>query len=240
MKVLIFNSGIGKRLGKLTENNPKSLVKLDNGETIFHRQLRVLSSCGLKDFVITTGPFPEQIKKVTEEFTDCHFEFVHSDKYATTNYIYSMYLAKDLFDDDFITLHGDLVFNKELVEMVLKDKHPSTCLFNPDLPLPEKDFKCRLNGDYLKEVSIHIFGEGCYTFQPLYKLSKETILKWSDKVTEFVESGNDQVYAENAMNEISDTLDIFALNYCQHYINEIDDVADLSRVSREIEEYENR
>ena len=98
----------------------------------------------------------------------------------------------------------------------------------------------RLNGDYLKEVSIHIFGEGCYTFQPLYKLSKETLLKWSDKVTEFVESGNDQVYAENAMNEISDTLDIFALNYCKHYINEIDDVADLSRVSREIEEYENR
>ena len=53
-------------------------------------------------------------------------------------------------------------------------------------------------------MSIHIFGEGCYTFQPLYKLSKETLLKWSDKVTEFVESGNNQVYAENAMNEISD------------------------------------
>ena len=240
MKVLIFNSGIGKRLGDLTRNNPKSLVTLENGESIFHRQLRILSECGLKYYVITTGPFPEQIKEVCDEFEDCHFEFIHSDKYASTNYIYSMYLARDTFDDDFITLHGDLVFNKELVEMVLNDKHPSTCLYNPELPLPEKDFKCRLNGENLKEVSIHIFGEDCYTFQPLYKLSHDTLKKWSDKVVEFVESGNDQVYAENAMNTISDTLDIHALNYKGHYINEIDDVADLHRVSKEIEEYENR
>lgn len=240
MKVLIFNSGIGKRLGKLTENNPKSLVKLENGESIFHRQLRVLQDCGLREFVITTGPFPEQIIDVTKEFDDCHFEFVHSDKYAVTNYIYSMYLTRDLFDDDFITLHGDLVFNKELVEMVLNDEHTSACLYNPELPLPEKDFKCRLNNGNLKEVSVNIFGDDCYTFQPLYKLSKETLGKWTDKVVEFINEGNDKVYAENAMNEISDTLDIYALNYRDHYINEIDDVADLSRVSKEIEEYESR
>ena len=55
MKALIFNSGIGKRMGELTKNSPKSMVKLLNGETIFERQIRLLSECGIKDFVITTG-----------------------------------------------------------------------------------------------------------------------------------------------------------------------------------------
>ena len=37
MKAVIFNSGLGKRMGDLTKNNHKSMVKLSNGETIFGR-----------------------------------------------------------------------------------------------------------------------------------------------------------------------------------------------------------
>ena len=61
MKALIYNSGLGKRMGDLTKNSPKSMVKLKNGETIFHRQLRLLNNCGIKDIVVTTGPFKEQV-----------------------------------------------------------------------------------------------------------------------------------------------------------------------------------
>ena len=35
MKALIFNSGIGKRMGELTAHCPKSMVHLYNDETIF-------------------------------------------------------------------------------------------------------------------------------------------------------------------------------------------------------------
>lgn len=42
MKALIFNSGIGKRMGELTKHSPKCMVKLKNSETIFERQLRLL------------------------------------------------------------------------------------------------------------------------------------------------------------------------------------------------------
>lgn len=34
MKALIFNSGIGKRIGELTKNTHKSLALLNGGETI--------------------------------------------------------------------------------------------------------------------------------------------------------------------------------------------------------------
>ena len=60
MKALIFNSGLGSRLGDLTKDKPKALVKLSNGETVFERQIRLLSACGVKDFVVTTGPFADR------------------------------------------------------------------------------------------------------------------------------------------------------------------------------------
>ena len=35
MKAIILNSCMGKRLGNLTEKNPKALVKINENETIF-------------------------------------------------------------------------------------------------------------------------------------------------------------------------------------------------------------
>lgn len=44
MKAVIFNSGIGKRIGAFTQFNHKSMIELKNGETIFGRQIRILTA----------------------------------------------------------------------------------------------------------------------------------------------------------------------------------------------------
>ena len=67
MKAVIFNSGLGNRMGEFTKNNHKSMARLKNGETIFHRQLRILSAEGITDFIITTGPFEDQLKAEAAE-----------------------------------------------------------------------------------------------------------------------------------------------------------------------------
>ena len=66
MKALIFNSGTGSRMGKLTENKPKCLLDI-NGESILHRQLRLIEECGLKDVIITTGKYGKELEKEAEE-----------------------------------------------------------------------------------------------------------------------------------------------------------------------------
>ena len=108
MKALIFNSGIGKRMGEFTEHNHKSMAVLKNGETIFARQIRLLSACGIRDFIVTTGPFQEQLKQTAarSDFRGLRFTFVENPIYDKTNYIYSMYRARDLLDDDMILLMG--------------------------------------------------------------------------------------------------------------------------------------
>ena len=62
MKAVIFNSGLGNRMGDFTKNNHKSMAPLKNGETVFHRQIRILSAEGITDFIVTKGPFEEQLQ----------------------------------------------------------------------------------------------------------------------------------------------------------------------------------
>lgn len=236
MKALIYNSGLGKRMGELTKNSPKSMVKLLNGESVFHRQLRLLQECGIRDVVVTTGPFKEQIMDVanSKEFSDMNFTFVENPVYDKTNYIYSMYLAKEYLDDDMILLHGDLVFNKGLLQKVLESDLSSLVTINRKKALPEKDFKGRIIDGKLQEVSILIFDDNCFALQPMYKLSKEYLQKWVDKVCEFIDKGVNSVYAENAFNEILPTLSVNEFSYEDDFIDEIDNPIDLERVSNEI------
>lgn len=55
MKALILAAGVGSRMGALTANNPKCMVKVTDEETIISRQLRQLCEAGIKEAVITSG-----------------------------------------------------------------------------------------------------------------------------------------------------------------------------------------
>ena len=234
MKAVIFNSGLGHRMGDETKTHHKSMTQLKDGETIFHRQIRLLSAEGVKDFIITTGPFEEQLKSEAAKFPELNFTFVRNEIYDKTNYIYSMYLAREYMNDDLLFLHGDLVFNRKLVRDVLNCADKNTATVNYKKSLPEKDFKGRVREGKVLEVSIKIFDEDCFAFQPFYKMEKATAAAWIGKVVEFIHKGEDKCYAENALNEIFPALNVRAFPYEDYYIDEIDNMEDYARVSTDI------
>ena len=234
MKAVIFNSGLGNRMGEFTKSNHKSMVPLKDGESIFHRQIRLLSEEGIKEFLVTTGPFEEQLKKEASDFPELNFTFVRNDIYDKTNYIYSMYLARKYMNEDLVFLHGDLVFNRRLVRDVLKSSEKNTVTVNFAKALPEKDFKGRIKDGKVLEVSVNIFDEDCYALQPFYKMDKATASAWIKKVEEYINKGEDKCYAENALNEIFSELNVRAFSYENYYIDEIDNLDDYLRVTVEI------
>ena len=242
MRAVIFNSGMGSRMGGLTRLQPKCMTALYNGETIFARQVRILSACGVREFVVTTGPFAQQIEAAATACRRCSpgidFIFVPNPLYQTTNYIVSMYLARDYLDTNLLLLHGDLVFDEGLVQEMLANPARSLCLYHEDKILPRKDFKAQFCNGMLKKVSVRIFDEDCYAFQPLYKLDIDAVRIWRDQVTMFVEAGKDQVYAEEALNEVASDMKIAGMSYKLHYIDEIDNEQDYCRVSEEIRRFD--
>ncbi len=234
MKAVIFNSGLGNRMGEFTKNNHKSMARLKDGETIIHRQIRLLSLEGIKDFIITTGPFEDQLKAEAADFPELNFTFVRNDIYDQTNYIYSMFLAREHMNDDLVFLHGDLVFNRKLVHDVLNCEDKNTATVNFKKAKPEKDFKGRVKDGKVLEVSVKIFDDDCYAFQPFYKMEKATASAWIGKVVEFIHKDERKCYAENALNEIFPALNVRAFSYDGYYIDEIDNLDDHARVTADI------
>ena len=54
MKAIILAAGEGSRMGKLTQNTPKPLVKV-NGKSIIERQLSILKQNEILDIGIIKG-----------------------------------------------------------------------------------------------------------------------------------------------------------------------------------------
>ena len=209
MKALIFNSGVGMRMGPLTAERPKCLLPLADGETVLSRQLRILSENGISEAVITTGGFSEMIYAEAVR-SGMKITAVMNEKYAETNYIYSMYLAeKFIADDDILMLHGDLVFDGRIVSKLM-DMTGSACITDRTAPLPEKDY--------------------CFALQPMYRLENAAVRAWCVKVSEFVNAGKTDVYAENALNMTAEELDIKEVSYSGIFVSEIDTAEDYKNV----------
>ena len=239
MKALILNSGLGSRMGVLTSEHPKCMTEITSTETILSRQLKLIADAGIEEVVMTTGYYDGILVKYCQSLDlPVHFTFVNNPIYDQTNYIYSIYCAKDYLNDDIVPMHGDLVFENEVFDRVVAS--PVSCMtVSSTLPLPEKDFKAKVVDGKVMAVGVDIFNEAMEA-QALYKLYKNDWKVWLDKIVEFCENDNRKVYAENALNELNGAANIHALDVQNLLCAEIDNPEDLAVVSAKLKEIESR
>lgn len=240
MKALILNSGLGHRMGDITKNHPKCMTEIAPNETILSRQLKLIASMGITEVVMTTGYFDKVLTDYCSSLNlPLNIAFVNNPVYDTTNYIYSIYCAKELLkDEEIILMHGDLVFEGSVFDKVVKSEK-SVITASSTLPIPEKDFKAVISQGKVQKVGVEFF-ESVMAAQPLYKLLKEDWKIWLDKIIEFCENDNRKCYAENAFNEVSDLCNIYPLDFKDALCAEIDTPEDLKMVSEMLQNAENR
>ena len=240
MKALILNSGLGQRMGVITNEHPKCMTEIAYDNTILSRQLKQLVSFGVEEVVVTTGYYD----KVLVEYCNAlhlplKYSFVNNPIYDKTNYIYSIYCAKDqLKEDDIILMHGDLVFESRVMEAVLDSEH-SCMVVSSTLPLPPKDFKAVVKDGRIEKVGVEFF-DHALAAQPLYKIKKEDWQVWLQNIEKYCEAGNRNVYAENAFNEVSDQCKIYPCDVQDMLCAEIDTPEDLLTVSQKVAEVNER
>ena len=193
MKAIILNSGIGSRMGNLTSDKPKCMTQIMENETILSRQLKMMAEYEIKDIIITTGYLSNEIIDYCNSLElPLNYTFVNNDKFKETNYIYSLYLAREACNnDDIILMHGDLVFESRVLESVL-NSDKSCMVVSSNMKLPVKDFKAVLNGDRIEKIGINYFNNAVAA-QALYHLRKSDWKVWLDKIVEFCENGKTDI-----------------------------------------------
>lgn len=231
MKALILNSGMGKRMGALTSEHPKCMTEIDKGETILSRQLKLLQQCGITEVIMTTGLFDKVLVDYCNSLKlSIKYTFVKNPLYDKTNYIYSIYLAKEYLNDNIVLMHGDLVFEHRVLQDVLSQNN-SCMTVSSAIPLPPKDFKAVIKEGLIKKVGVEFFDDAV-TAQPLYKIKKEDWKIWLDNIIAYCENGQVSCYAENALNEVSDKCSIYPMDFVNRLCAEIDTPEDLTLIKQ--------
>lgn len=227
---------MGKRLGDLTKDNTKCMVKV-NGVPLIDRLLTQLSRFSLVKVIIVIGYEGKKLRDyIGQEYKGLAIEYIENSIYNTTNNIYSLSLAKQqLQEDDTLLIESDLIFEDSLFDMILNSPDPNVALVDKYETwmdgtmvhldeennivnfVPKKTFKYSDVSSYYKTVNI-------------YKFSKEFS---RSKYVPFLEAysiawGNNEYY-EQVLRVITllDNTDLKALPLTGEKWYEIDDVQDL-------------
>jgi choline kinase len=126
MKAIILAAGTASRLRPLTSNTPKCLLKIGQ-RSLLQRSIDALAAAGVSELCIVTGYLHEQIEQfVAEHYPALKVTFIHNALFATTNNIYSLYLARpEAEGSDILLLDSDLVYDPQILTRVLQAPAPN-------------------------------------------------------------------------------------------------------------------
>ena len=114
MKAIFIAAGQGSRLGKLTKDLPKSLIKI-NGKSIIERQILLLRKNNINDIIIVTG-----YKK--EKFTFKNIDCIYNPNFLNCEQAGSLMTARSKFDDEVLVMFGDILFDEIILQQMLNSK----------------------------------------------------------------------------------------------------------------------
>lgn len=120
MQSIILAAGLGSRLGELTKECTKCMVKI-NGITLIERMLRQLDRYGMDRIIIVTGYKGDILKDYVQNLRiNTPVVFVDNSDYRHTNNIYSLWLAREFLEEmDSLVLESDMIFEDRVIEKML-------------------------------------------------------------------------------------------------------------------------
>lgn len=131
-QAIILAAGMGKRLGKYTQNGTKCMVTV-NGKSLIERALEALEYAGIKEIILVIGYRGEQLKSFLKgKFPKLSITYIENPIYDKTNNIYSLYLAKDyLSAHDTLLLESDLIFEQDILKELVDKPDPNLAVVSP-------------------------------------------------------------------------------------------------------------
>lgn len=115
MQAVILAAGFGSRLKSVTGGKSKALVEIGGRPLILH-QLESLADHGVGPVLVVVGHEADEVQAVIGD----RAEVVLNDRFAETNSLYSLWLAREWIKGPFVLLNCDLLFDPRILDAVLE------------------------------------------------------------------------------------------------------------------------
>lgn len=147
-KAIILAAGKSRRMGDLTAGTPKCLLSLGD-KTILEHQIENLRLCGITDITIVTGFCENMIK----QSLNTSVNYILNKDFATTNSIYSLWLALREIKGDIVILNSDVVFHPGILKNLLLSANPDALAVSFRSEMGEEEMKVQVKDGKVIDIS---------------------------------------------------------------------------------------
>jgi choline kinase len=230
-KAVVLAAGIGSRMSRGENDQPKILLKIGNVR-IIDRVLRGLAAERVTNVKIVVGYRAELIMDYVSrkyQMPNFEIEYVYNPWYASSNTACSLWLASsNLGLDDVILINGDIILVDEAVERLLS--LPNSCLLGIRHECGEEEVKILEDDQLVVEIGKNIdpakaWGEyiGLGKFAP----REGNLLREALGIANYSERSS--LFYEDVLNRILNRTSIIVVDGSDLPIREIDTPVDLER-----------
>jgi choline kinase len=124
MRAIILAAGCGKRMGHLTDGQPKAMLKL-HGKPFIEWQMESIRESGIKDIAIVKGYKGEVFSYDVHYFSNA--------RWGQTNMLSTLLCAEAWLEQDTcIVSYSDIIYEKEAVYQLKNSSGDIAIAFDPD------------------------------------------------------------------------------------------------------------
>ncbi|MCT7522582.1 phosphocholine cytidylyltransferase family protein [Aliarcobacter cryaerophilus] len=232
MKVLIMAAGIGSRISRHLNGQPKCCVKI--GDTpLIRYTVELLNKKGINDIALVTGYSRSFIIKALKGLK---YKLYTNPFFDVTNSIASAWFAKDFLEsnDDYIIMNGDVFIEDNILDILLENgKSP---LFLADSTrIEDADYRFNWENNklikYGKELSIE---ETTGEYVGIAKISKNDIDFMKQKLEYFINIQKHNFWWEDIFYRSLEEKDVCIYDIKGNFWAEVDYIEDYERIQNYI------
>jgi choline kinase len=152
MRGIILAAGKGSRLNGTIGDKPKCLLRV-GGKTLVERQIEAYRRFGIEDIVIVVGCQAEAVRLICGQ----RITYVENSRYAQTNSLYSLWLARPLLYGGFVVMNCDVLFHPQLLSDLLTSRHEDALLIayqdDDGQPMGDEEMKVKVRRGRVVDIA---------------------------------------------------------------------------------------
>lgn len=148
MVAIILAAGQGTRLGNRSNGLPKCLLRF-GGLSLIEHQVAGLHACGIRQIFAVVGYQAAEIQYRLGRSV----HYVNNTRYASTNSLYSLWLARRHLQAGFLLLNGDVLFHPEILQRLMGSPYADVLAVQRKSEFEEEEMKVQLAGDRILAIS---------------------------------------------------------------------------------------
>ncbi len=229
MKAVILAAGMGRRLASAGWTKPKSLLPIAGDRSLLDNLMLALAGCGVTECIVVVG-YQSEVVQAAAGKHPMRLQFVSNPNYAQTNTIYSLHLALANMDDDFLYFNADVLFDPQILDLLLKTS--GTCLAVESKRCGEEEVKVITGQDgRITRIGKKLPVSECHgEFIGVGKFEKDLLGDFKESLRFFnVDLNERNLFFEAAVDRICHARRIQAVDIDPYQAIEIDTPEDLER-----------